>query len=121
MTLNNHYRIASALTNLLENKFNILGFKFGLDPLLSFIPGLGSTIGAILAFYIVIISYRVGLDQKHINKMIGNIIADFVIGLVPGIGNIADFLYKASSKNLKILEKYGNFNAVDGEIVEKEN
>ena len=45
-TLHAHIRFAKKLVNLLDTKFHILGIKFGIDPLLDAIPGIGSIIGA---------------------------------------------------------------------------
>jgi hypothetical protein len=49
-------RIVKTLTNLLENKFSLLGYKFGLDPLLGLIPGIGDVISLILAGGIIYLS-----------------------------------------------------------------
>jgi hypothetical protein len=39
-------------------------------------------------------------------QMIMNILFDFVIGLVPFVGDIADAAYKCNTRNAIILEKY---------------
>ncbi len=46
------------------------------------------------------------LPQEKILEMFTNIIMDFVIGLVPVLGDIGDFAFKANTKNLKILRNY---------------
>ncbi|KAH6665593.1 hypothetical protein B0J14DRAFT_605435 [Halenospora varia] len=38
--------------------------------------------------------------------MIFNIIIDFIIGLVPFLGDIADALFRANSKNVLVLQGY---------------
>lgn len=39
-------------------------------------------------------------------KMVTNVIVDFVIGLVPFLGDLADAVYKCNTRNAIILEKY---------------
>lgn len=39
-------------------------------------------------------------------KMIGNVVLDLVIGLLPIIGDLADAIYKANTRNAHILEAH---------------
>lgn len=101
-----HFRAASTLTKLLESQFKVGKHSFGLDPLLGFIPGLGDLFSVVLSFYIIWIGIRVGLPADKIASMIGNIVYDFLIGFIPLLGDIADFAFKANTRNLKILEEF---------------
>jgi hypothetical protein len=47
-----------------------------------------------------------GLPAALRFKMMINVIIDFVIGLVPLVGDIADAIYKANTRNAVILETY---------------
>lgn len=47
-----------------------------------------------------------GLPASLRMKMTMNIIFDFVIGLVPFVGDLADAMYKCNTRNAVILEKY---------------
>lgn len=47
-----------------------------------------------------------GLPSSLHAKMISNVIIDFVIGLVPFVGDLADAMYKCNSRNAVILEKH---------------
>lgn len=47
-----------------------------------------------------------GLPPRLQMMMLLNVAIDFVIGLVPFIGDIADALYKCNTRNAIILEKY---------------
>jgi hypothetical protein len=46
-----------------------------------------------------------GLDQGTLSKMYTNIALDFIIGLVPFLGDIADALYRCNTKNAILLEE----------------
>lgn len=114
--MEHHIRVATVLTELLDNKFPFLGLRFGIDPLLDLIPFAGDFVATALSFYLVWIAYRIRVPQDKIHEMVGNIIMDFVIGLIPFLGAVGDVFYKANSKNLKILKQYYK-PAVEGEIL----
>jgi hypothetical protein len=102
----NHFSVAKSLTHLLDEQFKIGRFSIGFDPLLDFIPGIGTFMGLLLSFYIIWIAKQVQVTDREINVMIVNVVFDFFIGLIPFLGFVGDALFKANKKNLKILEKY---------------
>lgn len=111
-----HLKMARFLTDLLENKFGIGGLRFGFDPIIGAIPGFGDVITAIMSFYLVWIGVQMRLPQEKIVEMIGNIMLDFLIGIIPFIGDFADFVYRSNSKNLNILETFAK-SVVEGEVI----
>ncbi len=114
--MEHHLKVATYLTELLDNRFRVLGVRFGIDPVLDLFPVLGGILPTLLSFYLVWIGYRIKVPQDKINEMIGNVILDFVIGLIPFLGAVGDIFYKANSKNLKILKQYYN-PTIEGEII----
>lgn len=110
-----HLRMARILTKLLDNQFSFLGIKFGLDPIMDLIPGLGDIAGAVLSLYLVWIALRMKVPEKHVWKMLRNILIDFLLGLTPFAGSIADVFFKSNVMNLKILEK-NSTDVIEGEI-----
>lgn len=117
MKPHHHLKIAEQWAKLMDDQFSILGIKFGLDPILDFLPISGDVLGAILSAYIVLIAFMMEVPQEQIGKMIVNIVLDFIIGLVPFIGTVGDVFFKANKMNLEILKKYAKADAVDGEII----
>ncbi len=109
--------MANILTKALDEQFNLLGIKVGVDPLLDLVPGIGSLVGALLSFYVVWIAWTVEVPDDKIAQMIRNIVIDFLIGAVPVVGAFGDIFYKSNRKNLDILKKYAPKNIVEGEIV----
>lgn len=47
-----------------------------------------------------------GLPPALKSRMMLNIVMDFAIGLVPFLGDVADALFKANSRNAWLLEEY---------------
>ncbi|TYR37366.1 DUF4112 domain-containing protein [Sphingobacterium phlebotomi] len=101
-------RWVERVSTLLDNKFNIGGFRFGLDPLLNFFPILGQTITFATSVLLVLVMFRNGVSSKAATKMLLNTIFDAVIGSIPILGNILDFFYKANQRNIKILREHYN-------------
>lgn len=117
LTPHHHLKAAQAMTNLLENQFNIFGFKFGLDPLLGLIPGFGDAFSAFLSAYLVWIGLQLKIPAGQIVLMIWYIIFDFILGILPIVGDVADFVFRANVKNMAILTKYAPTEIVEGEII----
>lgn len=117
MNFNFHFRIASILVKLLDTQFKIFRFRFGLDPILGLIPGGGDLVSLLLSFYLIWLAVRMDLPKNRILEMLKNIIFDFLIGLIPVLGDIGDFVYKANSKNLEILKKHTKTKIIEGETV----
>jgi hypothetical protein len=69
---------------------------------------LGDIVDCLLAYWIIRKADKIegGLPSKIKNRMYLNVAADFAIGLVPLLGDIADALYKANSRNTWLLEDY---------------
>lgn len=104
MTYDKHLRVARSISQVLDNKFRFLGFRFGMDPILGLIPGIGDFVPMIFSLYLIWVGTKYDLDKELITKMMRNIVLDLVISLVPIVGDIADFTYKASTKNYRLLE-----------------
>lgn len=94
------------VSTLLDTKFNVGGFRFGLDPILNFFPVIGQTITFAISVLLVLIMFRNGVSSKAATKMLLNVIFDALIGAIPIAGNIFDFLFKANKRNIKLLKEY---------------
>jgi len=104
--VNKHLYFAEKLTYLLENRFSFFGMRFGLDPIIGIIPGIGDILPLLLSLYIVWIGLTLRLPSHKIAAMMRNIMLDFLIGSIPFIGDVADVLYRSNTKNLSILESH---------------
>lgn len=110
-------KAAKIFAKLLDSQFDIGGVRFGLDPIINLVPWLGTAVGAFLSLFILHTAYKVGASYTDLAKMIGNIIIDFLVGIIPFIGVIFDVAYKANMRNIKILEKYSHGKFIEGEII----
>lgn len=51
-------------------------------------------------------SMEIGIPSGVRAQMSANLIVDFAIGLIPIVGAVGDMIYKANTRNLRLLEKY---------------
>ena len=78
--------------------------RYMVDPLLGLVlPGAGDLIGSMLGLYIVGIAVRRRMSPVVIARILLNLAVDAGLGLVPLLGDIADFAFKANDRNLALL------------------
>ena len=108
MTTDDPLGRARALARLLDSAVRVPGtsFRFGLDPLLGLIPGLGDVAGAALSSYVVVLASRLGAPRAVIVRMLANVAIDTVAGTVPVVGDLFDAGWKSNSRNLALLERH---------------
>ena len=80
--------------------------RVGIDALIGLIPGIGDTLGAIVSSYILSEAARLGAPKTVLMKMAFNILLDTSVGVVPVMGDLFDFAWKANQRNVNILEEY---------------
>lgn len=111
-----HFKAVEALAKLLDNQFRIFKWRFGIDPILGFFPGFGDLIPLIISFYMIWLGGKLGLPQSEINKMVRNAALDATLGLVPFLGDLIDFSFKAHQRNFEILKKHKE-RVINGELI----
>ena len=70
------------------------------------IPGFGDAAGAILAGWILVEAARLGASRATLLRMAGNVAFDALVGAVPVLGDVFDFLWKANLRNVALLERH---------------
>src|SRR6187431_735696 len=58
-------------------------FRFGLDPLIGLIPGIGDTSSALVSAFALIQAARLGVPKILLARMSLNILVNEVIGIIP--------------------------------------
>ncbi|MGD9890475.1 MAG: DUF4112 domain-containing protein [Dehalococcoidia bacterium] len=94
------------LAGLFDTQFNVLGFRFGLDPVLGLIPFVGDAISASVSLYEIYVAKQLGVPATSLVRMLSNALVDFGIGLVPVVGDVGDAIFKAHARNLRIIEEH---------------
>lgn len=101
-------RRVEAMEHLLEGLFTIPGInrKVGLDVILDIIPVAGGAIGALMGSWIAWEARNLGMSKTQMARMFGNVGVDFLLGLIPWVGAIPDFLFRSNTRNLRIIKRH---------------
>jgi hypothetical protein len=93
---------------LLDNSFRVpgTGIRFGLDPIIGLVPGLGDLVAGALSLYIIAESARLGVPRGLLLRMGWNVAVDTFVGEVPILGDLFDVAWKANIRNLALLEEH---------------
>lgn len=82
------------------------GLRIGFDGIIGLIPGAGDLIGTLMSSYIVAQAHRLGASKAVLLHMAGNIALETVVGVVPVLGDLFDFGWKANRRNVDLLAHY---------------
>ena len=95
------------VASLLDDVFHIPGtnLRFGLDPLIGLIPGLGDAISGLASFLIVFAAWQRRLPRVTIARMVANIGIDTLVGSIPFLGDAFDAAWKSNRKNVTLLKR----------------
>jgi hypothetical protein len=96
------------VSRLLDSQWRIPGtdIRFGIDPLVGLVPGLGDVAAGLVSAYIVLVARRLGLPTHVVARMAGNIVVDVVFGSIPLLGSVFDVFYKANRRNFRLLQRH---------------
>jgi hypothetical protein len=96
------------VSRLLDSAVPVPGtsFRFGLDPILGLIPGLGDLVSPIFTLGVIWQAREFGVPRVVLMRMIFNAGLDMLIGLFPVVGDLFDFAWKSNNKNFALLERH---------------
>jgi hypothetical protein len=91
-----------------DSAFRIPGteIRFGLDPILGLFPGLGDVVSPIFSVVLLWHGARLRVPKIVLARMVFNALIDVAVGIIPGLGDLFDFAWKANSWNLALIEKH---------------
>ena len=94
--------------NLLDSRFTIPGtrIRFGIDPLLSLVPGIGDVATPAFTVLLLVQGVRQGVPKVVLMRMLGNALIDALVGVVPIAGDVGDLFWRANQKNMGLLERH---------------
>lgn len=101
-------RRVEAMEKLLERTLTIPGTRqtVGLDAILGLIPVGGDVVAAVMGAYMIWEARNLGMPKSAMVRMAGNVGFDWLIGLIPGIGDAADFFFRSNTRNLRIIKRH---------------
>ena len=108
MPPNDSLRRVHAVAVLLDEAIRVPGtnLRFGLDPLVGLIPGLGDVLGGIASAYIILEAARAGAPASVLLRMTMNVGVDTMVGSLPVVGDLFDFAWKSNARNVQLLARH---------------
>ena len=80
--------------------------RLGWDSIIGLVPGIGDTLALTPSAYIVYLAHDIGAPKHLLARMAGNVGIDWVIGLVPLVGDIFDVGFKANLRNAALMRDF---------------
>ena len=80
--------------------------RIGIDAGLSLIPGIGEAIGAFLSAWIIFGALRHRVPAARVARMVFYVLIDTVLGSIPVVGTIFDWLFEENVMNINALLLY---------------
>ncbi len=101
-------QLAQALAQFLDASLTIPGttIKFGLDPLIGLIPGIGDLISNGIGSSLLFLATKAGVPRIVILRMSVNIVINMVIGAIPIVGDIFSIWFKSNLQNAQLLYRH---------------
>jgi hypothetical protein len=96
------------MSQLLDAAFTIPGTKirFGFDPLIGLIPGIGDTAAALTSLLLIWRSARHGLPRIVLARMALNVLINAAVGAIPGVGDVFSVFYRSNLMNYELFRKH---------------
>lgn len=96
------------LADWMDGVFRVpgVGWRFGLDAILGFVPGIGDTATSVASLYILTAAHRYGVTRTTLLRMALNVVLDAVVGMIPLVGDAFDVYWKSNQRNVEILKRH---------------
>ena len=93
------------LATIQDDQFRVPGtsLRFGLDPVIGLLPGIGDVITGLASFLFVYAAWERGLPRVTIARMLTNIAIDTLTGTLPVFGDLFDAYWKSNRMNYNLL------------------
>lgn len=103
---------------VMDNLFRVPGtnFRFGVDPILGLIPGVGDALSGLISSFLLLGAREARLPMIVQFRMALNIFLNTAIGAIPGFGDLFSLWFKSNVRNYELLQRYrgkGNAKTTD--------
>ena len=96
------------VARLMDDVFTIpgTGIRFGLDPLIGLLPGLGATASAAVSLVLIALSARRAVPRVVLARMAVNVLLNAGLDAVPVVGDALSIFFRSNARNYELLRKH---------------
>jgi len=93
---------------LFDAAFRIPGteLRFGIDPLIGLVPGIGDLASPLLTMVMLWQGARLRVPKVVLARMVFNALIDAAVGAIPVLGDAFDFAWRSNEWNMQLLERH---------------
>jgi len=96
------------MTRLMDDVFTIPGttIRFGLDPLIGLLPGVGGAASAFVSLALIGLSSRKALPKVVLARMALNVLLNAALEALPVIGDALSIFFRSNARNYELLRRH---------------
>jgi uncharacterized protein DUF4112 len=96
------------LATVFDTAFIVPGtnIRFGVESLIRLVPGIGDLAASALSFYLLYEARQLGVPRLLLARMLGNVLLEGTIGVMPVAGDAFDVYFRANRRNIALLRKH---------------
>jgi hypothetical protein len=101
-------RFADLIARLLDTSFQIpgTGIRFGLDPLLGLLPGVGDALAGLIGSTILVLAAKLQVPRIVLVRMSANMAVNAIVGAVPFVGDAFSVWFRSNARNAELLRRH---------------
>ncbi len=106
-TLSNDPFVA-LVARLMDDVFTIPGTKirFGLDPIIGLLPGLGGLASAFISLGLIAVSARQRVPKVVLARMGLNVLLNAALEALPVLGDALSIFFRSNARNYELLQRH---------------
>ncbi|NLD85103.1 MAG: DUF4112 domain-containing protein [Actinomycetales bacterium] len=99
--------LTAGLARVLDDLVRVPGtrYRVGVDPVIGVIPGVGDAVATVVAGIVLVEAVRNRVPVRILFRIGWNYLVDAILGVIPFVGDVADVAHKATSKNLRLVNR----------------
>ncbi len=94
------------LARSMDSRWGVGPFRFGLETFLRMIPFVGGLSSTLVSVYQFVLAVRLRLPRRRLARMVAYVGVDFLLGLIPYLGDFADSFFRVHVRNQRIIDRH---------------
>lgn len=96
------------VSKLMDSVFRVPGTKirFGLDPIIGLVPGIGDAATAVTSLLLILQSARARVPRVVLARMVLNVLVNTGVGAIPAVGDLFSVWFRSNARNYDLHRKH---------------